>query len=85
MPPKKYDTAELKDKDTGKVEKVKFKVGGLHASLKMKPDEDIGKDIMEKIKKAEVGTKMKVKGKDIMITQKIKRQATLGLNLMKRK
>lgn len=82
MPPKKYDTAELKDAETGKVEKVRYRQGGLHISLGIPQDEDLPKGIMEKIKAKKVGDKIKVKGKDIEITLKIKRQAVLGLNLM---
>tara|TARA_R110000787_G_scaffold244744_1_gene350604 strand:- start:62 stop:316 length:255 start_codon:yes stop_codon:yes gene_type:complete len=80
-----YETAQLKDSDTGKVEKVKYKVGGLHKSLGVPADKDLPKGIMEKIKKMKVGDKVKVMGKEITITATIKRQATLGLNLMGKK
>jgi len=80
-----YETVKLKDKETGKKEPVKFKVGGLHQSLGVPQDKDLPKGIMEKIKKMKVGEKVKVMGKEITITAKIKRQATLGLNLMGKK
>ena len=63
MPPKKYDTAELKDAETGKVEKVRYRQDGLHISLGIPQDEDLPKGIMEKIKAKKVGDKIKVKGK----------------------
>ena len=80
-----YETVKLKDKETGKKEPVKFKVGGLHKSLGVPQDKDLPKGIMEKIKKMKVGEKVKVMGKEITITATIKRQATLGLNLMGKK
>jgi len=77
-----YETAKLKDSETGKVEKVRYKVGGLHMSLGVPQDKDLPKGIMEKIKNKKVGDKITVNKKVIIITAKIKRQAVLGLNLM---
>lgn len=78
-------TVKLEDKETGKKQKVTFKSGGLHESLGVPKDKDLPKGIMEKIIKLGVGKKVKVMGKDIEITDKIRRQAQLGLNLSKKK
>ena len=50
----KYETAELKDSETGKVEKVKFKEGALHKQLGYKGDKSLNA-VMRKIKKSEIG------------------------------
>ena len=83
MKPKpKTTTVKLKD-DDGKKKKVTFKTGGLHKALGVPMDEDLPKGIMMKIKKANIGDSVMVKGKSIKVTDKLKKQATLGLNLSK--
>ena len=75
-------TVKLKDAD-GKKKKVTFKTGGLHKALGVPMDEDLPSGIMTKIKNSKVGDMVTVKGKKIKVTDKLKKQAVLGLNLSK--
>ena len=75
-------TVKLKD-DDGKKKPVTFKKGALHKALGVPESEDLPKGIMEKIKKGKVGDFVIVNGKKIKITDKLKKQAVLGLNLSK--
>tara|TARA_R100000773_G_scaffold18786_2_gene16974 strand:+ start:1413 stop:1727 length:315 start_codon:yes stop_codon:yes gene_type:complete len=79
---KKTTTVKLKDSD-GKEKPVTFKTGGLHKALGVPMDEDLPKGIMTRIKNADVGDMVTVKGKKVKVTEKLKKQAVLGLNLSK--
>ena len=46
-------------------------------------DEDLPSGIMTKIKNSKIGDMVTVKGKKIKVTDKLKKQAVLGLNLSK--
>lgn len=70
-------TAELGGKT------IHFKKGGLHKSLKVSPDYTFKKSELRKLNKLPVGEKFDFKGNDIKMTSRIKKQLTLGLNLMK--
>ena len=58
----KTETAELKDKKTGKVEKVKYKEGALTKMLGFTGDQEIGMPNLRKLRKAEVGQEVVIKG-----------------------
>ncbi len=62
--------------------KIKFKEGALHRQLKVPEDQDIGITNLRKIKKAEVGTMVKIKGKTFKVTPLMKKRAVFGLNIM---
>lgn len=81
-PKKGTTTVKLKD-DDGKKKKVTFKTGGLHRALGVPMDEDLPTGIMTKIKNSKVGDMVTVKGKKIKVTDRLKKQAVLGLNLSK--
>ena len=74
----KKETVELDGK------KVTFNKGGLHKSLKVGEDYTFKRGELNKLKKVEVGDSFKFKGNDIKMSSKIKKQLTLGLNLMKK-
>ena len=78
----KTTTVKLED-DDGKKKKVTFKTGALHRALGVPEDEDLPKGIMTKIKNSKVGDMVTVKGKKIKVTERLKKQAVLGLNLSK--
>jgi len=62
--------------------KIKFREGALHRQLKVPEDQDIGITNLRKIKKAEVGTMVKIKGKTFKVTPLMKKRAVFGLNIM---
>ncbi len=62
--------------------KIKFKEGALHRQLKVPEDQDIGITNLRKIKKAEVGAMVKIKGKTFKVTPLMKKRAVFGLNIM---
>jgi len=64
-------------------EKIKFRKGGLHKSLKVGEDYKFKKGELNKIKKVEVGDMFDFHGKKMKMTSRLKKQVTLGLNLMK--
>jgi hypothetical protein len=74
----KKETVELDGK------KVTFNKGGLHKSLKVEPDYTFKRGELNRANKVSVGDNFKFKGSDIKMTGKIKKQLTLGLNLMKK-
>ncbi len=61
--------------------KIKFKEGALHRQLKVPEDQDIGITNLRKIKKAEVGAMVKIKGKTFKVTPLMKKRAVFGLNI----
>mgnify|MGYP003134251886 CR=1 FL=1 len=66
-------------------ETIKFRRGGLHRSLKV-PDEYTFKMAeLRKLQKIDTGKEFKFKGKDIKMTPLVKKQLTLGINLMSKK
>ena len=73
-------------KATGEVvlegKKIKFKEGALHRQLKIPEDQDIGVSNLRKIKKAEVGSEVTIKGKKFKVTPLMKKRAVFGLNIM---
>ena len=54
-----------------------------YKSLKVSPDYTFKKSELRKLNKLPVGEKFNFKGNDIKMTSRIKKQLTLGLNLMK--
>ena len=78
-PAKKKEVVELGG------EKVKFQKGGLKKSLGVSDDYTFSKPELERLKKHDVGKKFKYKGKDMQMTEKLKKQITLALTLMKSK
>ena len=81
---KSYEEEQLIKLDD---EKVKFKAGGLRVSLGLKPDDPLPKNIMNTIKNSKVGEmitfKHDNKEKKVKVTDRMKKQAVLGLNLSK--
>ena len=72
-----YETAEIDG------EKIKYKKGALHRQLKIPEDENIGRANLMKIKKAEIGDNVSIKGKDFKVTALLKKRAVFALTLMK--
>ena len=83
---KNFENKKGNKKETVELDgqKVTFNKGGLHKSLKVEPDYTFKRGELNKLKKVEVGDMFKFKGNDIKMTGKIKKQLTLGLNLMKK-
>lgn len=81
------ETAELKDKKTGKVEKVKYKEGALTKMLGFKGDEEIGMPNLRKLKKAKVGEMVTIKGGKgkVKMTELMKRRVNFAFTLMGKK
>ena len=73
-----------KKKETIKIgkEKITFKKGGLHRSLKVKDDYTFKTSQLTPLKKIKTGATFTFAGKKIKMTSKIKSQITLGLTLM---
>jgi hypothetical protein len=74
---KKKGVAELGGK------KIKFNKGGLHKSLKAPEGYKFKKSELRKLNKVEVGDMFTFQGQEMKMTSRIKKQLTLGLNLMK--
>jgi hypothetical protein len=74
----KMETAELGGKE------VKFKGGALHAALKTPKGHTFKRATLNKIQKVAVGDEFEFLGKKRKMTTKLKKQVTLGLNLMKK-
>lgn len=74
---KKDGEAELGGK------KIKFSKGGLHKSLKTPDDYKFKKSELRKLNKVEIGDMFDFQKKKMKMTSRIKKQITLGLNLMK--
>ena len=60
---------------------IKFKKGALHRQLKVPEDELIGNPILRRIKKGEIGSSIKVRGKTFKITKLMQKRANFGLNM----
>jgi len=78
------ETAELKNKETGKIDKVKYKEGALTKMLGFKGDEEIGMANLRKLKKAEVGEMVKIKGGkgEVKMTKLMKKRVNFAFVLM---
>jgi hypothetical protein len=72
------ETAVLDDKT------IEFRKGGLHKSLKVGDDYTFKRSELNKLKKVEVGDSFDFHKKKMKMTSKLKKQITLGLNLMKK-
>lgn len=66
-------------------EKITFRKGGLHRSLKVPTSYKFKKNELERINRIPDGKSFKFHDDNIKMTPKIHKQLTLGLNLMKRK
>lgn len=66
-------------------ETIKFRRGGLHRSLKVPDDYTFKTAELRKLQKIETGKDFKFQGKDIKMTPLVKKQLTLGINLMSKK
>tara|TARA_R100000700_G_C3169573_1_gene144300 strand:+ start:1794 stop:2132 length:339 start_codon:yes stop_codon:yes gene_type:complete len=66
-------------------ETIKFRRGGLHRSLKVPDDYTFKIAELRKLQKIETGKDFKFKGKEIKMTPLVKKQLTLGINLMDKK
>lgn len=73
-----------KKKETIKIgkEKITFKKGGLHRSLKVKDNYTFKTSQLSPLKKIKTGATFTFAGKKIKMTSKIKSQINLGLTLM---
>ncbi len=65
--------------------KIRYNPGALHRQLKIPEDENIGVSNLRKIKKAEVGTMVKIKGRTYKVTPLMRKRAVFGLNIMPKK
>ena len=64
-------------------EKVKFKRGGLRKALKVPDDYKFKKSELRKLAKIENGSSFNFMGKKFKMSDKLKKQIVLGINLMK--
>jgi len=62
---------------------LKIKEGGLRASLKVDKDYKFTKSKLTPLLKKEVGSTFKFEGRNIKMTEKIKKQIRLAINMMK--
>jgi len=62
----------------------KIKEGGLHRSLKVDKDYTFKRSQLLRLLKMEVGESFKFEGKSIKMTERLKKQLQLGVNMMKR-
>jgi hypothetical protein len=62
---------------------IRFEEGGLHRSLGVPMKDKFTKSELERYKKVPEGKDIRVRGKNVKMTPKIKKQLTLGINLMK--
>ena len=62
--------------------KIRYNPGALHRQLKIPEDQDIGVSNLRKIKKAEIGSEVTIKGKKFKVTPLLKKRAVFGLNIM---
>jgi hypothetical protein len=65
-------------------ETIKFRRGGLHRSLKVPMEYTFKTAELRKLNKVETGKDFSFQGKKIKMTPLIKKQLTLGINLMKK-
>ena len=65
-------------------ETIKFRRGGLHRSLKVPMEYSFKRAELEKLNKIDTGKDFSFQGKKIKMTPLVKKQLTLGINLMKR-
>ena len=78
-PKKKTETVELGG------EKVKFEKGGLKKALDVPEDYTFSEKELERLKAHELGKRFQFKGKKFTMDEKLKKQITLALTLMKSK
>ncbi len=62
---------------------LKIKEGGLRASLKVDKDYKFTKSKLTPLVKKEVGSTFKFEGRNIKMTEKIKKQIRLAINMLK--
>lgn len=67
------------------IQKAGVKKGALRSQLGIKEDEKIPISFLQKVAKAEVGTTLSFKGKDIKVTAKLKRRVLLAIKFRKMK
>ena len=67
------------------IKKAIGKKGALRSQLGIKEGEIIPKSLLQRIVKAEIGTKISFKGKSITVTTQLKRRALLAIKLGKMK
>ena len=65
-------------------ETIKFRRGGLHRSLKVPMEYSFKRAELEKLNKIETGKDFTFQKKKIKMTPLVKKQLTLGINLMKK-
>ena len=78
----KTETVMLKD-DEGKKKKVTFKKDALRNQLGYSGEETIPRNVFTRIKKADVGDKLKINGKNRVVTALMKKRVNFALVLMK--
>lgn len=66
--------------------KIKYKKGALHRQLKVPEDKSIGITNLRKIKRAKVGSTVRIatstrKNKEFKVTELLKRRAVFGINI----
>ena len=61
----------------------KIKEGGLHRSLKVDKDYTFKRPQLLKLLKMEVGESFKFEGKSIKMTEKLRKQLQLGVNMLR--
>jgi hypothetical protein len=80
MPKKRKDDGE---KQLFEAVAGKIKEGGLHRSLKVPKTYTFKLGELERLNKKSVGTTFKFKGKDIKMTELVKKRLQLAVNMMK--
>tara|TARA_R110000744_G_scaffold235241_1_gene352931 strand:- start:537 stop:905 length:369 start_codon:yes stop_codon:yes gene_type:complete len=64
-------------------EKIVIRKGGLHQSLKVPDSYKFKIKALNSLKQVEVGDKFKFKNKTILMTERLRKQIVLAINLMK--
>lgn len=67
------------------IQDADMKKGALHKALGYEGGDKIPASILNKIASAKIGTNIKVKGKEIKVTNKLKKEANLAKTLSKMK
>ena len=65
-------------------EKITIRKGGLHQSLRVPDSYKFSTKVLNSLKQVAVGDKFKFKNKTIKMTERIKKQIVLAINLMAR-
>ena len=81
--PKPVKGEEDKDESLFQAVKGKIKIGGLHDSLKVPRDFTFKVYILNRLKKIETGEKFTFEGNNLKMSERIKKQIQLALNMMK--